>query len=115
MGSAASKPKDVAVEVCQSTKKQKLSNQSPQAKITYDEEGDENQVNEFINKMINSGNKNDIITSMLNNTQSRNYFIEYLKQEFQNEKLVIKSWQVFLHYFHIMSILYAHFVFFSVK
>jgi hypothetical protein len=63
-------------------------------KSFQDESEDEARVDDFIHIMVNLGNKNDMITSILTNGQSRRHFVEYLRQEFHKDKLVIRCWQV---------------------
>jgi hypothetical protein len=55
----------------------------------------EKAVDTFMNRMITNGNRKDMITSLLSNEQSRHYFIDFMKNEFAKDKLIVNSWEVF--------------------
>jgi hypothetical protein len=91
MGAVISKNKNKEIS---EVNRIKVDNSPSTDKSFHDESEDEAKVDDFIQMMVNLGNKNDIITSILANLQSRRHFIDYLRQEFQNEKLVIRCWKV---------------------
>jgi hypothetical protein len=54
----------------------------------------EKAVDMFINRMMSNGNQKEMIASILLNEESRRYFIDFLRVEFEKDKLVLNSWKV---------------------
>jgi hypothetical protein len=48
----------------------------------------------FLVQTMNLAKQTEVVTNILLNPLSRHYFIDYLKHEFEDDKIVISSWQV---------------------